>query len=71
MSAVSDSDSADDASSSSLDDAASLNGIAVDDLEFMSGFLQQAIEYAAIDTLEGLSRGATSGTASCGLERLK
>ena len=47
MSAVSDSDSADDASSSSLDDAASLNGIAVDDLEFMSCFLQQAIEYAA------------------------
>ena len=68
---VSDSDSADDASSGSPDDAASLDGIAVDDLEFMSGFLQQAIEYAAIDTLEGLSRGATSDTASCGLELKK
>ena len=68
---VSDSDSADDASSGAPDDAASLDGIAVDDLEFMSGFLQQAIEYAAIDTLEGLSRGATSGIASCGLELKK
>ena len=44
---VSDSDSADDASSGAPDDAASLDGIAVDDLEFMSCFLQQAIEYAA------------------------
>jgi hypothetical protein len=40
--AVSDSDSADDASST--DDAASLGGIGVDDLEFMSGFLQQALD---------------------------
>ena len=51
MSAVSDSDSADDASSGAPDDAASLDGIAVDDLEFMSGFLQQALDGPAPEPL--------------------
>ncbi len=48
---VSDSDSADDASSGAPDDAASLDGIAVDDLEFMSGFLQQALDGPAPEPL--------------------
>ena len=51
VSAVSDSDSADDASSGAPDDAASLDGIAVDDLEFMSGFLQQALDGPAPEPL--------------------